>query len=234
MDTLTTILSRLGLEHLEDKFRTNGIDDSILGELTDENLVAIGVNTMGDRLRILSEIRKLNSGAKQEVARSAPTTTREDLLHQRAQRDPHHVPSGNIREKDTGSGKYQQCGCVEGATTKWHAHASWGRHFGSIHYVRRCRSCRQCSRRILDVVRPTPLWHHGPDSGCGSPHLSGPGKAHFLVSDRRCRHKSAHPRLQRPGLYRADRRGPQRCHRPQAVVNALRHAQRRLHGPARS
>jgi class 3 adenylate cyclase len=67
-------LSRLGLGHYAPAFATNDIDGEILPELTAEDLIGLGVTSIGHRRRLLAAIAALRSEAPQPSAETAPIT----------------------------------------------------------------------------------------------------------------------------------------------------------------
>src|ERR1700674_3465467 len=65
-------LQRLGLEQYEQAFRGNDIDGEVLPELTTEDLIGLGVTSIGHRRKLLAAIATL--GDKPVVDESAPAT----------------------------------------------------------------------------------------------------------------------------------------------------------------
>src|SRR5438094_4115366 len=54
-------LHRLGLEQYEPAFRDNDIDAAVLPELTADDLISIGVSSVGHRRKLLAAIAALHS-----------------------------------------------------------------------------------------------------------------------------------------------------------------------------
>ena len=54
-------LNRLGLEQYQRAFRDNDIDADVLPELTAEDLIGLGVNSIGHRRKLLSAISALRN-----------------------------------------------------------------------------------------------------------------------------------------------------------------------------
>jgi hypothetical protein len=57
-------LRSLGLEYYEQAFRDNDIDAGVLPRLTADDLIAIGVTSVGHRRRLLDEIACLSTTTK--------------------------------------------------------------------------------------------------------------------------------------------------------------------------
>src|SRR5215471_21296470 len=55
-------LSRLGLEQYEQAFRENDVDAGVLPELTAEDLIGLGVVSIGHRRKLLAAITALREG----------------------------------------------------------------------------------------------------------------------------------------------------------------------------
>ena len=53
-------LQELGLERYEQAFRENEVDDEVLPKLTAEDLIALGVNAVGHRRKMLEAIAALS------------------------------------------------------------------------------------------------------------------------------------------------------------------------------
>lgn len=67
MSVLETILKAAGLEEFLDAFASQGIEDSMLGCLTDRDLVTIGVRKLGDRKKLLDAFSSFGGlGSKRE------------------------------------------------------------------------------------------------------------------------------------------------------------------------
>ena len=58
MADITAWLSRLGLEQYEQAFRENDIDAEVLPELTAEDLIRVGVTSIGHRRKLLAAIAR--------------------------------------------------------------------------------------------------------------------------------------------------------------------------------
>ena len=72
-------LHQLGLEQYAPAFRENDIDAAVLPELTADDLIGLGVTSIGHRRKLLAAIATLreslaSSGAP--IAMTAPTATR--------------------------------------------------------------------------------------------------------------------------------------------------------------
>src|SRR5713101_1255277 len=65
-------LQRLGLEQYEQAFRGNDIDSEVLPELTTEDLIGLGVTSIGHRRKLLAAIAALRD--KPADDNSAPAT----------------------------------------------------------------------------------------------------------------------------------------------------------------
>src|SRR5215472_11584891 len=65
-------LGRLGLEQYAPAFRDNDVDGEVLPELTADDLISIGVTSVGHRRKLLAAIAALRSNAPQVAARVAP------------------------------------------------------------------------------------------------------------------------------------------------------------------
>src|SRR6202007_2730882 len=83
-------LRKLGLEQYEAAFRENEIDDTVLPNLTAEDLKDLGVGIVGHRRKILDAIAALRSDASEKApsadtasAPSAPTVSPEDRAERR-------------------------------------------------------------------------------------------------------------------------------------------------------
>jgi hypothetical protein len=66
-------LHRLGLEQYEQAFRDNDVDGEVLSELTAEDLIGLGVTSIGHRRKLLAAIAALRdkpSPASENTARS--------------------------------------------------------------------------------------------------------------------------------------------------------------------
>ena len=68
-------LSGLGLGHYAPAFAANDIDGEVLRELTADDLIGLGVTSIGHRRKLLAAIAALRSEAPQPVAGTAPTPT---------------------------------------------------------------------------------------------------------------------------------------------------------------
>ena len=68
-------LRQLGLEQYDPAFRNNDVDGNVLPDLTGEDLIAIGVTSVGHRRRLLSAIAALASApAPAPVTAPAPVS----------------------------------------------------------------------------------------------------------------------------------------------------------------
>src|ERR1700758_1593205 len=71
-------LRRLGLEQYEAAFRENEIDDAVLPRLTAEDLMDLGVRSVGNRRKLLDAIAALRVEASEQTSLSnAPPATKE-------------------------------------------------------------------------------------------------------------------------------------------------------------
>lgn len=91
MRTLEEILKAHGLEELKATFESQGIEDSMLVDLTDQELLNIGVTKLGDRKKLLKEFSCFGGGEHQEDA----STHKADGEHSIAALNI----SGNIRPR---------------------------------------------------------------------------------------------------------------------------------------
>lgn len=66
-----TWLRDLGLAQYEQEFRANDIDAEVLADLTAEDLIALGITSVGHRRRLLAAIAALRDGAGSAPARSS-------------------------------------------------------------------------------------------------------------------------------------------------------------------
>ena len=81
-------LRRLGLEQYEPAFRDNDVDGEILPDLTADDLIAIGVTSVGHRRKLLSAIAALDDA----VARARmPEPASRLLSHRRVSPASPHV-----------------------------------------------------------------------------------------------------------------------------------------------
>src|SRR5205085_222950 len=69
---IATWLRRLGLGQYEAAFRANDVDAEVLPELTAEDLISIGVTSVGHRRKLLAAIAALNARPPPPDARAAP------------------------------------------------------------------------------------------------------------------------------------------------------------------
>ncbi|MCP8940890.1 AAA family ATPase [Alsobacter sp. SYSU M60028] len=65
-------LSSLGLGQYADAFAANDVDESVLAELTEQDLAAIGVASVGHRRKLLSAIARRRGGEAREPPPAAP------------------------------------------------------------------------------------------------------------------------------------------------------------------
>jgi class 3 adenylate cyclase len=70
-------LSGLGLEQYASAFAANDIDDQVLPELTADDLIGLGVTSIGHRRRLLAAIAALRSDVPQPVVETAPAISHE-------------------------------------------------------------------------------------------------------------------------------------------------------------
>jgi class 3 adenylate cyclase len=82
---ITAWLQRLGLEQYAAAFRDNDIDAQVLPELTAEDLIGLGVTSIGNRRKLLAAIAALRDDSAPADEKSAPT----------AAPDPKEVPGGS-------------------------------------------------------------------------------------------------------------------------------------------
>jgi class 3 adenylate cyclase/predicted ATPase len=71
-------LQRLGLEQYEQAFRANDIDPEVLPELTAEDLISIGVTSVGHRRKLLAAIAALGDKPNDDDSAPATVTTPAD------------------------------------------------------------------------------------------------------------------------------------------------------------
>ena len=64
-------LRDLGLGQYEAAFRENDIDEDILADLTGEDLIGLGIGSIGHRRKLLGAIASLRAGSTQATTRSA-------------------------------------------------------------------------------------------------------------------------------------------------------------------
>jgi hypothetical protein len=69
-------LSGLGLEQYASAFAANDIDDQVLPELTADDLIGLGVTSIGHRRRLLAAIAALRSDAPQPTETAPPLRLR--------------------------------------------------------------------------------------------------------------------------------------------------------------
>src|SRR5499433_186443 len=67
-------LSRLGLEQYEQAFRENDVDAEVLPELTAEDLIGLGVTSIGHRRKLLAAIAALREKALAANEKTASIT----------------------------------------------------------------------------------------------------------------------------------------------------------------
>ena len=70
-------LGGLGLGHYAPAFAANDIDGEILPELTADDLIGLGVTSIGHRRRLLAAIAALRSETPRPVAETAPAVSSE-------------------------------------------------------------------------------------------------------------------------------------------------------------
>jgi len=86
---VASLLRSLGLEQYEAVFRDNAIDDSVLPNLTAEDLKELGVTALGHRRKLLDAIAALRndgSGATPSVGAATPSSTPSARPEGRAER----------------------------------------------------------------------------------------------------------------------------------------------------
>src|SRR5215471_19959765 len=83
-------LNRLGLEQYEQAFRENDVDVEVLRELTAEDLIGLGVTSIGHRRKLLAAIAALRERPPNEItapiAAPAPTEDLSGWASSRAER----------------------------------------------------------------------------------------------------------------------------------------------------
>ena len=67
-------LNRLGLEQYEQAFRENDVDPEVLQELTAEDLIGLGVTSIGHRRKLLAAIAALHEQLPPAIEKTASTT----------------------------------------------------------------------------------------------------------------------------------------------------------------
>ena len=75
-------LNRLGLEQYEQAFRENDVDAEVLPELTAEDLIGLGVTSIGHRRKLLvaiTDLREKPPPANAKTASIAARASQEDL-----------------------------------------------------------------------------------------------------------------------------------------------------------
>src|SRR5437588_9539231 len=65
-------LSGLGLGHYAPAFAANDIDGEVLRELTADDLIGLGVTSIGHRRKLLAAIASLRGGAPEPLTETAP------------------------------------------------------------------------------------------------------------------------------------------------------------------
>src|ERR1700736_6221326 len=65
-------LHRLGLEQYERAFRDNDVDGEVLPELTSDDLISIGVTSVGHRRKLLAAIASLGAAPPAATVMAAP------------------------------------------------------------------------------------------------------------------------------------------------------------------
>jgi class 3 adenylate cyclase len=80
---ITAWLRRLGLEQYEQAFRANDVDAEVLPELTADDLISIGVTSVGHRRKMLGAISALREKPAPVSEETAPITepVPKDVLH---------------------------------------------------------------------------------------------------------------------------------------------------------
>ena len=74
MDVVTW-LRGLGLEQYEPAFRDNDVDGEVLRELTADDLISIGVTSVGHRRKLLAAIAVLRAEPTRDLAQPAVSAT---------------------------------------------------------------------------------------------------------------------------------------------------------------
>jgi class 3 adenylate cyclase len=69
---ITAWLNRLGLEQYEQVFRDNDVDAEVLPDLTADDLISIGVTSVGHRRKLLAAIATLRAETPARVVTAAP------------------------------------------------------------------------------------------------------------------------------------------------------------------
>jgi class 3 adenylate cyclase len=72
---VTVWLRRLGLEQYAPAFRANDVDDEVLPELTADDLISIGVTSVGHRHKLLAAIAVLGAEPTRDLAQPALSAT---------------------------------------------------------------------------------------------------------------------------------------------------------------
>ena len=79
-------LQQLGLAQYEPAFRDNEVDGDVLPDLTADDLIAIGVTSVGHRRKLLSAIAALGAAAPAPAPFDSDTRHRCRLPHRRRPR----------------------------------------------------------------------------------------------------------------------------------------------------
>ena len=72
---VTAWLRGLGLEQYAPAFRDNDVDGEVLPELTAEDLIGLGVNSIGHRRKLLAAIAALGAEPTRDLAQPAASAT---------------------------------------------------------------------------------------------------------------------------------------------------------------
>ena len=83
-------LRSLGLEKYEAAFRENDIDETVLPNLTAEDLKELGVTALGHRRKLLDAIAALRADASAKAQRLMPAQQRRALLPKTRRTPPSH------------------------------------------------------------------------------------------------------------------------------------------------
>src|SRR5271156_6475534 len=71
-DKVAVWLRRLGLEQYAQAFAANDIDPEVLPELTADDLIGLGITSVGHRRKLLAAIAALRGGSAEAVTETAP------------------------------------------------------------------------------------------------------------------------------------------------------------------
>ena len=65
---ISEILISLGMTNLSEKFRSEGVDTSVVTSASDDDLIRLGVRTIGDRVRLREACRRTGDGGPSHVS----------------------------------------------------------------------------------------------------------------------------------------------------------------------